>query len=63
MPKNTSIRLDNESAETLEYLARIDGVSMSEEIREAIQLLAQRRRASAEFVAKAERLLTFARGE
>lgn len=45
MPKGFTVRLDDEQAEELEAIAEVDGVSVAEEIRQAIgERIAERRK-------------------
>jgi hypothetical protein len=47
-----TLRLDTEQEEALREIARIDGISVSEEIRQAITAHIQRRRSDPEFQAR-----------
>lgn len=49
MPKGFTVRLDDEQAEELEAIAKVDGVPVAEEIRAAIGDLIAERRKDAEF--------------
>ncbi|MDX1657584.1 MAG: ribbon-helix-helix protein, CopG family [Nitriliruptorales bacterium] len=49
MTKGFTVRLDDEQAEELEAVAKVDGVSVAEEIRQAISARIDERRNDAEF--------------
>lgn len=49
MPKGFTVRLDDEQAEELEAIAKVDGVPVAEEIRSAIGDLITERRKDADF--------------
>jgi predicted transcriptional regulator len=52
MPKGFTVRLDDDQAAELEAIARVDGVSVAEEIRQAITVQIARRREDEEFRAR-----------
>ena len=52
MPKGFTVRLDDEQAEELEAIAEVDGVSVAEEIRQAITVQIAERRKDDEFRAR-----------
>jgi hypothetical protein len=56
--KTMSLRLDAEQAQDLETLARVDGTSVSEEIRTAITERVAAKRTDAEFQARLKRLMS-----
>ena len=47
--KAMTLRLDADQAEALEYIAEVDGVSVSEAVRDAIESHIETRRADDEF--------------
>lgn len=49
MPKGFTVRLDDDQAEELEAVAKVDGVSVAEEIRQAIATRLAERREDDEF--------------
>ena len=49
MAKGFTVRLEDEQAEELEAVAKVDGVSVAEEIRQAISARIDERRNDAEF--------------
>lgn len=55
MPKGFTVRLDDEQAEELEAVAKVDGVPVAEEIRQAITARIEERRQDAEFRARLRR--------
>ena len=55
--KTYSLRLEEEQARQLEMVARIDGVSVSEEIREAIWERIEERRSSSKFRAAVKAII------
>ena len=55
--KMLTLRLPEDQAQDLETLARVDGVSVSEEIREAIAARVEARRADGEFQERLQRLM------
>jgi predicted transcriptional regulator len=52
MPKGFTVRLDDDQAAELEAIARVDGVSVAEEIRQAITVQIAKRREDEEFRAR-----------
>lgn len=52
MPKGFTVRLDDDQAAELEAIARVDGVSVAEEIRQAITVQIASRREDEEFRAR-----------
>jgi hypothetical protein len=52
VPRGFTVRLDDEQAEELEAVAKVDGVSVAEEIRQAITSQLAERRKDAEFRAR-----------
>ena len=52
MPKGFTVRLDDDQAAELEAIARVDGVSVAEEIRQAITVQIAERREDEEFRAR-----------
>lgn len=52
MPKGFTVRLDDDQAAELEAVARVDGVSVAEEIRQAITVQIAKRREDEEFRAR-----------
>ena len=52
MPKGFTVRLDGDQAAELEAIARVDGVSVAEEIRQAITVQIAKRREDEEFRAR-----------
>ena len=52
MPKGFTVRLDDDQAAELEALAKVDGVSVAEEIRQAITVQIAERRKDDEFRAR-----------
>ncbi|MEY2419934.1 MAG: Ribbon-helix-helix protein copG family [Acidimicrobiaceae bacterium] len=59
MPKVTSIRLDDDLAEQLEMISRLEGVSVSEEIREAVIKLIDEKRKAPRVVEELDRMYSF----
>lgn len=57
MPKGFTVRLDDDQAEELEAVAKVDGVSVAEEIRQAITVRLAERREDAEFRARLRQTL------
>lgn len=57
MPKGFTVRLDDDQAEELEAVAKVEGVSVAEEIRQAINSRLAERRADAEFRQRLRRSL------
>ena len=49
MPKGFTVRLDDDQAAELEAIAKVDGVSVAEEIRQAITIQIAERRKDDEF--------------
>ncbi len=49
MPKGFTVRLDDDQAEELEAIAKVDGLPVAEEIRQAIGDLIAERRQDVEF--------------
>lgn len=49
MPKGFTVRLDDDQAEELEAVAKVEGVSVAEEIRQAITTRLAERRKDDEF--------------
>ena len=49
MPKNMTLRLPDEQAQQLEAIARVDGTTVSETVRDAIDERIRARRADKEF--------------
>jgi hypothetical protein len=49
MPRGFTVRLDDDQAEELEAVAKVDGVSVAEEIRQAITARIDERRKDADF--------------
>ncbi|MGB2712344.1 MAG: ribbon-helix-helix protein, CopG family [Conexibacter sp.] len=58
MPKTMTLRLDDDQAASLEAMARVDGVSVSEAVRVAIDERIAARRSDREFQARLRRLMT-----
>ena len=54
MSRPTSIRLDDSISEELELVALIEGKTVAAELREAVAMLIERKRADAGFVRAAE---------
>jgi predicted transcriptional regulator len=52
MPKGFTVRLDDDQAAELEAIAKVDGVSVAEEIRQAITVQIAERRKDDEFRAR-----------
>ncbi len=52
MPKGFTVRLDDDQAAELEAIAKVDGVSVAEEIRQAITVQIAERRKDKEFRAR-----------
>lgn len=52
MPKGFTVRLDDDQAAELEAIAKVDGVSVAEEIRQAITVQIAGRRKDEEFRAR-----------
>jgi len=52
MPKGFTVRLDDDQAAELEAIAKVDGVSVAEEIRQAITVLIAERRKDKAFRAR-----------
>ena len=52
MPKGFTVRLDDDQAAELEAIAKVDGVSVAEEIRQAITVQIAERRNDEEFRAR-----------
>ena len=52
MPKGFTVRLDDDQAAELEAIAKVDGVSVAEEIRQAITVQIAERRKDEEFRAR-----------
>jgi predicted CopG family antitoxin len=57
MTKMLTLRLQEEQAEDLEVLARVNGVSVSEEIRDAIAARVEAKRTDREFQDRLHRLM------
>jgi predicted transcriptional regulator len=58
MSKTMTVRLPDEQATNLEMVARVDGVPVSEAVRQAIDDRIQARRADKEFQTRLRRLLS-----
>jgi Arc/MetJ-type ribon-helix-helix transcriptional regulator len=58
MAKTMTVRLPDEQAANLETLARVDGIHVSEAVRQAIDERIQARRADKEFQARLQRLMS-----
>jgi hypothetical protein len=52
MPKGFTVRLDDDQAAELEAIAKVDGISIAEEIRQAITVQIAERREDEEFRAR-----------
>jgi hypothetical protein len=52
MPKGFTVRLDDDQAAELEAIAKVDGVSVAEEIRQAITVQIAERREDEQFRAR-----------
>jgi hypothetical protein len=57
MPKNLSLRLDDELAFATEALARVEGKSLNETVKRALAEALQRRREDPEFRARVRRMI------
>jgi len=57
MPKNLTVRLDDELAADTEALARAEGRSLNETVKQALREAAERRRKDPEFKAKLRRII------
>jgi hypothetical protein len=57
MPKDLSVRLDDELAADAEALARAEGKSLNETIRNALAEAVQRRREDPEFRQRVQRII------
>lgn len=57
MPKTMTLRLDDELAADLEAMARVDGISVSEAIRIAIDERIKARRDDKQFQARLRRMM------
>lgn len=57
MPKTMTLRLSDEQATDLDAMARVDGVSVSEAVRTAIDERIAARRGDREFQARLRRLM------
>lgn len=55
MPKGFTVRLEDDQAEELEAVAKVDGVPVAEEIRQAIAARIEQRRGDEEFRARLRR--------
>jgi len=57
MPKNLTVRLDDELAGDTEALARANGMSLNETVKVALREAVARRRADPEFKARLRRIV------
>ena len=57
MPKNLTVRLDSELAADAEAIARADGTSLNETIKQALSEAVQRRRRDPKFKARLRRII------
>ena len=57
MPKNFTVRLDDESAADAEALARAEGRSLNETVKLALSEAVERRRRDPEFKARIQRII------
>lgn len=57
MARNLTVRLDEELAADTEALARAEGKSLNETVKQALREAAERRRADPEFKAKVRRII------
>ena len=57
MPKTMTLRLSNEQAEKLETLARVEGVPVSEAVRQAIDERIEARRKDKAFQGRLKRMV------
>jgi predicted transcriptional regulator len=57
MAKNLTVRLDDELAADTEALARAEGRSLNETVKEALREAAERRRQDPEFKARLQRII------
>jgi hypothetical protein len=57
MPKNLSVRLDDELAADAEAMARADGTSLNETIKTALREAVERRRKDPAFKARLRRII------
>lgn len=58
MPKPTSIRLEEDHADLLEALAHVDGESLSDKVREAVDTMLKERLADARVWQQVEQVVT-----
>lgn len=57
MARNLTVRLDHQLAADTEALARAEGKSLNETVKQALREAAERRRADPEFKAKVRRII------
>ncbi len=57
MPKNLTVRLDNDLASDTEALARAEGKSLNETVKHALAEAVQRRREDPEFKTRVRRII------
>ena len=57
MPKNLTVRLDDDLASDTEALARAEGRSLNETVKHALSEVVQRRRDDPEFKARVKRII------
>lgn len=57
MPKNMTVRLDDELAADTEALARAEGKSLNETVKQALSEAVERRRQDPEFKARLRRII------
>lgn len=57
MPKNLTVRLDDDLAADTEALARAEGQSLNETVKEALREAIERRRKDPEFKARIHRII------
>jgi hypothetical protein len=57
MARNLTVRLDDELAADTEALARAEGTSLNETVKQALREAAERRRRDPEFKAKLRRII------
>jgi predicted transcriptional regulator len=57
MPKTMTLRLSDEQAEKLETLARVEGIPVSEAVRDAIDERIEARRKDKEFQGRLKRMV------
>ena len=57
MPKNLTVRLDEELAADTEALARAEGLSLNETVKQALKEAVERRRSDPAFKARVRRII------